>query len=111
MFKSTSTLNLTNASNDSLFHSEDSLAQKTIRSLIIELDSDNTYENTNVSMDTQKIDEFSKPDLTLNASFSSAITIETNKVPRLDENVEWIEKIPLVRSLDSNVLINKVVNE
>ncbi|KAG4097846.1 SHQ1 protein-domain-containing protein [Neocallimastix lanati (nom. inval.)] len=103
MFKSTSTLNLTNASNDSLFHSEDSLAQKTIRSLIIELDSDNTYENTNVSMDTQKIDEFSKPDLTLNASFSSAITIETNKVPRLDENVEWIEKIPLVRSLDKKI--------
>jgi len=102
MFKSTSTFNLANASKDSLFQSQDSI-NKTQRPLIIELDSNNGS-TENINMDTQKTENSSPSNLNI-------VNDNANKVQRLDENVEWIEKIPMVKSLDGSIPINKVMNE
>jgi len=105
LFKSTSTFNIPNASRDSLFQSQDSIFNKTQHPLIIELDSTNngneaTSNMMNISTDTPKNDNVEK-----------ITSSETNKIPRLDENVEWIEKLPVVKSLDGSIPINKVTNE
>jgi len=106
MFKSTSTFNLANVSKDSLFQSQDSLGfPKNPRPLIIELDANN--ENTSsesMNTDTPKIDAPT-------SSNTNTMNENSNKPPRLDENVEWIEKLPMVKSLDGSVPINKVINE
>ncbi|ORX44675.1 SHQ1-domain-containing protein [Piromyces finnis] len=122
MFNSSSTFNITNTSENDIFKNQDFTNNKTQKPLIIELDFDNNNNNNSnsnnnndnnndssskidiVNIDTKKL-EVSKPSV-----FNNVQDISDN-VKKLDENIEWIEKQPIIKSLDDNVPINRVMNE